>query len=98
MQAPVVPRTTAWDGSNGAAVLIVSGDLLGGSRSRAPLTRDELVGALEMAPSRPAERYSGTASAAVYPAATGPVTVATCRLCPSANTLSESSVNAGEVA
>lgn len=49
VQVLVVPRTTAPDGSIGAAVLIVSGDLRGGPPQPAPLTRDELVGVLDTA-------------------------------------------------
>ncbi len=41
VQVLVVPRTTAPDGSIGAAVLIVSGDLRGGPPSPAPLPRGE---------------------------------------------------------
>jgi hypothetical protein len=49
VQVLVVPRTTAPDGSIGAAVLIVSGDLRGGPPQPAPLTRDELVRVLDTA-------------------------------------------------
>ncbi|TCK25365.1 hypothetical protein [Pseudonocardia endophytica] len=49
VQVLVVPRTTAPDGSIGAAVLIVSGDLRGGPPQPAPVTRDELVRVMDTA-------------------------------------------------
>ena len=49
VQVLVVPRTTASDGSIGAAVLVVSGDLRGGPPQPAPVTRDELIRVLDTA-------------------------------------------------
>lgn len=49
LQVLVVPRTTAPDGSIGAAVLVVAGDLRGGPPDPAPLAREDVVGVLDTA-------------------------------------------------